>query len=149
MRGVATIAAQGISAVRTMTATQSSTTDLRSVGRACASTLMNSSPFRRSLLEHRAILHHESHILQRVYVAKRIAVDCDHVCVRARSDDAEVAGHVKELRGAGGGGANRVHRRHPEFHHAAEFLRDRLVPGEASDIGPEGDLHACLHRLLK
>src|SRR5260370_32483716 len=49
------------------------------------------------LLEDRAILHHESHILERVDIAERIVGDRDDVGVRAGCDDAEVAGHVEEV----------------------------------------------------
>src|SRR6266852_8069866 len=93
----------------------------------------------QSPLEDLAVFHHELHIFQCFDVMQRIAVDGNNVRERPRCQHPDLSLHVEHDRGARGRALDGLHRRHAEFRHPRELLRDGLGPWNPAHIGAEGD----------
>src|SRR2546427_6249682 len=101
------------------------------------------------LLEHLAVLHHELHVFERLYVTQRVAAHGNDVGVRSGRNHADLSLHIEHLGSARSGALDGVHGRHAELHHAQKFLRHGLGPGNPAHVGAEDDFHPRLHRLLE
>src|SRR6266536_4175758 len=108
------------------------------------------SPLRSKIvLEHLAILHHKTHMLENLDVRQRVARYSHYIRISAWRAHAAPSFHLQQFRGPRSCALNSLNRRHAKFHHAREFLRDRLRPRNSSHVGPKGNLHSRLQCLAK
>src|ERR1700730_2644641 len=96
-----------------------------------------------------SVLHDKLHALEHLDVAQRVSIHRDDVGISARSHHSDLSLHIEHHGRAGRGTLNRIHRLHTEFHHAREFLGNRLGPRNSAHVGAEDDFHPTFQRLLE
>ena len=95
-----------------------------------------------------AALHDESHVVQRRDVARRIAIDRDHVGQQAALDRTDARVHVEDARGDRGRALQRVHGRHAVVHQHLD-LACVVAMREDADVAAADDRHTGVERRLE
>src|SRR5882724_4986482 len=103
----------------------------------------------RFALEDLAVFHDEAHALEFFDIRQWITIHGDDIRKRSGTNFSQLPLLLEQLGGARGGAADGIHGGHAEFDHVGKFLRDGFGPGDAADVGAEGDFQVGLERLLE